>query len=520
VSIAIASRNTVGGATAAARNVISGNGQYGVQIAGTSSNQNVIAGNYIGTDATGAAKLGNTRYGVYLAAANNRIGGSAAGEGNVISGNGQGGIYLAGAGTTGNLIQGNRIGTNAAGTAALGNTSVGIDLRAPQTTIGGAAAGAGNLISGNRAAGIQVFGADATLNQIQGNRIGTDVTGMVDLGNSGAGVSIASGASGNAVGGTAAGAGNVIMGNTRGIIVAGTGTLRNAIRQNAISQNTALGVDLNGDNFTANDADDPDEGPNRLQNFPVVETAVLSGSTLTIHYGVPSVSPHSTFPLAVEFFLADADHQEGQRYLGGESYPASEPDSVVLTVSDISVGQRIVATATDLNGNTSEFSTSVTIAAALLAASLGAGHPVVDTLSGEDLQPVVWEAIAVWQSAGLDEARLTTLRSLTFEVRDLPGAYLGLATTDAITIDADAAGYGWQTNRAALDAPSQPSSLSLDPSSLDLLTAVLHEMGHVLGLDHDQDDLMADILLPGQRRLPTLSDIDEVLACGEWLEGR
>jgi hypothetical protein len=472
VSIAIASRNTVGGATAAARNVISGNDLYGVQIGGTSTNQNVIAGNYIGTDATGAAKLGNARYGVYLSAANNRIGGSAAGESNVISGNGQGGLYIVGSGTTGNVVQGNRIGTNAAGTAALGNTSVGIDLRAPQTTIGGAAAGAGNLISGNGAAGIQIFGADATLNQIQGNQIGTDVTGTMDLGNTGAGVSIASGAAGNTVGGTAVGAGNVIMGNTRGIIVSGAGTLRNAIRQNAISQNTALGLDLNGDNLTANDADDPDEGPNRLQNFPVIETAVLSGSTLTIHYSVPSVAPNATFPLAVEFFLADADNQEGQRYLGGESYPAPSPDSVVLTVGDILVGQQIVATSTDASGNTSEFSPSVVIAAPLLGASLPEGEAVV---SGID--------VAAWE-AGFE------LREAGFVTRD----------TDLVTRDG-----------------SRPSALD---SQLDLLTTVLDEMKHVSWLDHDTDggDLMAAVLQLGQKRLPTVTEVDEVLAIGDWLE--
>jgi hypothetical protein len=452
VSIATASRNTVGGATATARNVISGNGQHGVQIAGSSTNQNVIAGNFIGTDATGAAKLANDRYGVYVTAANNRIGGSATGEGNVISGNGQGGIYLAGTGTTGNVIQGNRIGTNAAGTAALGNTSFGIDVRAPQTTIGGTAAGAGNLISGNGAAGIHVFGSTA---------------------------------------------------------------IRNAIHQNSIFQNAALGIDLNGDGVTANDVGDPDAGPNQLQNFPVMTLAALSGGTLTINYSVPSVAPNSTFPLAVEFFLADADNQEGQRYLGGESYPAPGADSASFAVSGVSLGQWIVATATDADGNTSEFSVGVQIAAPLMAAteaeaSESAG---VTLMSLVQLEPLVDEAIQIWELAGLDAMRVAALRSLSIEVSDLPGRYLGLALPDRLILDADAAGWGWYTGLESPDA-----GLGNGDPSQDLLTAVLHEMGHVLGLDDVQDagDLMAGVLQQGQRQIPTLEAIDTILAQGAW----
>jgi hypothetical protein len=333
----------------------------------------------------------------------------------------------------------------------LGNTTFGIDVRAPQTTIGGAAAGAGNLISGNGAAGIQVFGSTA---------------------------------------------------------------IRNAIHQNSIFQNAALGIDLNGDGVTANDVGDPDAGPNQLQNFPVMTLAALSGGTLTINYSVPSVAPNSTFPLAVEFFLADADNQEGQRYLGGESYPAPGPDSASFAVSGVSLGQWIVATATDADGNTSEFSVGVQVAAPLMAATEAeAGQSAGVTLSLVQLEPLVDQAIQIWELAGLDAMRVAALRSLSIEVSDLPGRYLGLALPDGLILDADAAGWGWYTGLESPDA-----GLGNGDPSQDLLTAVLHEMGHVLGLDDVQDagDLMAGVLQQGQRQLPTLEAIDTILAQGAW----
>jgi hypothetical protein len=423
-------------------------------------------------------------------------------------------MYIAGSGTTGNQVQGNRIGTNAAGTAALGNTSYGIDLRAPQTTIGGTAAGAGNVISGNGTVGIQIFGSDATANVIQGNRIGTDASGTVNLGNTSAGVLLAGGAAGNTVGGTVAGAGNVIMGNkSRGITVSGAATVRNAIRQNSIFQNSSLGIDLNGDGVTANDADDPDTGPNQLQNFPVMTSAVLSGTTLTISYSVSSSIANSAYPLAVEFFRADADGQEGQTYLGGKAYLAPGGDTVALTVSGVSPGQLVVATATDANGNTSEFSSSTIVTEALLAPSAAdVETSQVTALDEPALTRVVWQAIAAWESVGLDAARVAILQSLSVEIADLPGRYLGWAAPDRIVLDIDAAGYGWYV--------AGESDIANLEFQMDLLSAVLHEMGHVLGLaDLDEAaDLMGRVLQPGTQYLPTAAHIDRILAGDDWLD--
>ena len=129
-----------------------------------------------------------------------------------------------------------------------------------------------------------------------------------------------------------------------------------------------------------------------------------------------------------------------------------------------------------------------------------------------ELIPLVWQAIAAWESAGLDAARLAVLQSLSFEIADLPGQYLGWATPDRIVLDIDAAGYGWHV--------ADGSEISNPESQMDLLTAVTHEMGHVLGLEDldDADDLMSGVLQPGMRHLPTTADVDRVLALSGWLD--
>src|SRR5207302_3060158 len=123
-------------------------------IALTGSNNQVL-GNTIGVDASGTRALRNT-YGVYVTGgSNNLIGGLAPGAGNVISGNFTGVVIFISSGTR---LQGNLIGTDAAGTYAVGNLT-GIDIRGTDTLIGGSAAGAGNLISGNLNIGVLISGS-------------------------------------------------------------------------------------------------------------------------------------------------------------------------------------------------------------------------------------------------------------------------------------------------------------------------------------------------------------------------
>jgi hypothetical protein len=239
-----ASDCTIGGAAAGEGNVISGNGFNGIEIAGAGCINNTIQGNLIGTNLTGTAGSGNGRDGILIraGAAGNTVGGTAAGEGNVISSNGLHGVDLFNAGTTGNVIEGNLIGTNAAGTSALGNRFDGVLIRggAPGNTVGGTAAGAENVISGNGAHGIEIVNPGTNANQIQGNLIGTNLAGTLAIANRGDGILIRGGAANTTVGGTAAGAGNVISGNlTHGIEIINAGTTGNQIQGNMIGTNLA-----------------------------------------------------------------------------------------------------------------------------------------------------------------------------------------------------------------------------------------------------------------------------------------
>src|SRR5256885_4864855 len=180
----------VGGSPPAARNLISGN-EFGVLISRASGN--AIQGNYIGTDVTGDSPLGNTASGVLIEnAKTNVIGGEIDGTGNLISGNENNGVTIFA--SSNDKVHGNFIGTNYDGTAALGNGFAGVEIEDVGDVIGGHLVGgstpaARNLISGNE---FGVLISRASGNAIQGNYIGTDVTGDSPLGNTASGVLIRS----------------------------------------------------------------------------------------------------------------------------------------------------------------------------------------------------------------------------------------------------------------------------------------------------------------------------------------
>jgi titin len=244
--------NIIGGTTAAQRNLISGNDIQGVSINGDQGppHHNIVLGNYIGTDAAGAAAIGNSCAGIGVGQSSH----SNVISGNLISGNinpgtphpfcGPGtvasGIGLF-AGATNNSLLGNLIGTDASGMLALANQWTGIDLNnAPGNLIGGADPGERNVVSGNLNMGI-TLGGGSNSNIVEGNYIGTNIAGTGALANGDDGIFIWD-SSNNTIGGLAA-ARNVISGNVQG----GVNIFANA---GATSSNNLVGGNFIGTDST------------------------------------------------------------------------------------------------------------------------------------------------------------------------------------------------------------------------------------------------------------------------------
>jgi hypothetical protein len=475
ISILGSPNNVIGGSSAAARNLLSGNQAYGVFILGAGSTGNVIQGNYIGTDVLGTQAIGNSLGINVESAINTMIGGTVAGSGNLISGNQYGLKFLYGA--TGNTIAGNFIGLNAAGNAAVPNVNYAVWLLAPNNIVGSTTAQGRNIISGNGVA-IEMVG-DGT--QILGNFIGTDSTGMTAIpnfsgindfgssglvigtsapgagnlisGNVGTGITLQNSTNaairgniiglnlagapffpqqagginllnttGTIVGGAGVGEGNVLSANGTGMIVNGisavilgnkigtdpsgsqprgngfygifalgpasvgdgTGSGANtiafnghkgvavlnganavAIRNNRIFANGELGIDLGDDGPTPNDPGDGDSGANGLQNFPLIRSTTVDTSNTNI-IGSFNSMPSTTYRL--EFYsnpaCSPSSYGEGRTFLGSAdvTMDSSGNASFNLTFPTVDPSEAVItSTATDPNGNTSEFSACATV---------------------------------------------------------------------------------------------------------------------------------------------------------------
>ncbi len=381
-----AAYNTVGGATGGAGNLISGNDQGGVAIRGIDAVGDVVQGNLIGTDVTGTKGFGNVYSGVYIgdwgnygdAASEATIGGTAAGAGNVISSNGNWGVWITGFGTTGVVVQGNMIGTDVTGTVALGNSNDGvqIDNGASGNTIGGATAASGNVISGNYQDGVVITGLGTDENQVAGNDVGTDRTGAAIVSNDGPGIDVAAGATNNTIGGSNAGAGNLITDNSGpGVDVTDT-SVGNQIAANRIFDNAGEAIDLGNDGVTYN-SPSPRQGPNNLQNFPVV-VATADGRFLGWLGGS---TPDATF--RIEFFASTSYGPGGsgaaQDYLGSMEVTTDATGEVNFAVPFAApAGLPVMtATATDPEGNTSEVSSP-------LSGGIQAGLETVGLAPGQE----------------------------------------------------------------------------------------------------------------------------------------
>jgi len=362
------------------RNVISGNGSSpgfaGIFMSDPGTNLNVIAGNYVGVDSSGAKALGNSGVGIYLAngAQNNRIGtdgnGTAdASKANVISANAYQGVAIqgtsTGANTTGNIVAGNFIGTNAAGTAVLGNLNNGIWINsgAQANRIGtngtdADSAGEGNVIAGNDFNGIAISDPGTSSNTVAGNWIGTNKTGKTVLANAENGVDIYNGAQSNQVGGSVALANVIGLNTLAGVAVTDPSTTGNSIRANIIFSNGGLGIDLGASGVQVNHAGTT-TGPNNLQNYPLI-TGGTPGST-TLVSGVLNSLPSTIYTL--DFYASTTPditfYGPGQRYLGSTTVTTDATGTANFSASlsaSTSTSDWVTATATDPTGNTSEFS--------------------------------------------------------------------------------------------------------------------------------------------------------------------
>ena len=372
IEVRKASTLYIGGPLSGEGNVISGNDSCGVCIHHTGAFLSRVEGNLIGTDKTGTNGLGNSDAGlIILDSRGNQIGETTPGARNIISANGSVGIVIAGVLSIGNLIEGNFIGTDISGTMNLGNSGNGMEISAAtETTIGGTAPYARNIISCNSSSGIQIDSSD---NRIQGNIIGSDITGTQDLGNLGEGIFLWSlFATDNQIGGTIDGSGNLIAYNhAEGVLIGFAASCsEHAVLGNSIHSNMGLGIDLStslwpGDGPTLNDPGDVDTGPNGFINHPVLAVAD-PGPPLTLINVFYNGTPNEEFRF--EFFInEEADltgYGEGGIYDGwapGTSDGSGNVDFSVYFDPPLEWGFSVSATATDTAGNTSEFSPVVYI---------------------------------------------------------------------------------------------------------------------------------------------------------------
>jgi hypothetical protein len=254
-------------------------------------------------------------------------------------------------------VEGNYIGTDVTGTHALGNHGAGVFMAVSTgNTIGGTTAATRNLISGNgqgngqgmyasgSLSGVVVLGGSGNI--VEGNYIGTDLTGTQAIGNHDAGVSVTTnhgfGGTGNTIGGTVPGAGNLIAYNDGDGVWVNTAA-GNAIHQNSIFANGGLGIDLLG-------------GANNSQAAPTLTSAVSSNGSITIA-GTLTSTANTTYTL--EFFSNPSGTSQGKTFLGFIKVSTDATGRATFTATfavALAPAQVITATATDPLGDTSMFS--------------------------------------------------------------------------------------------------------------------------------------------------------------------
>jgi hypothetical protein len=318
-----ASHNTIGPG-----NVLSNN-HNSISINGAETAYNVIIGNLIGTDPTGTFAQANSGEGIGVHGGHhNVIGGSAAADRNIISGNTCAGVWLGYPDAANNKVIGNYIGTDITGTKALANIGEGgvvIRSGAQRNYVGGETEGEGNVISGNERDGVYISDDGTKNNYVIGNYIGTDASGTISMGNGGYGVSVNWGAETNVIG-----PGNVIAFNGHtGVDIVGDTTIGTLITRNSIYANEEYGIQQSW-------------GGNKEFSAP---TITFIGSRSIRGTASPNAS--------MEIFSDEQD--EGSTFEGSTIADGQGNFTFLLPVGRFT-GPNVTATATDPEGNTSPFS--------------------------------------------------------------------------------------------------------------------------------------------------------------------
>ncbi|MBO4873687.1 MAG: T9SS type A sorting domain-containing protein [Bacteroidales bacterium] len=340
---------TIGGTTPAGRNIISGNTDYGLPLFGAGATQNVIIGNYIGTDVTGTLPLGNT-YGVLFddGSFSNRVGGDTDSERNIISGNVGYGVFFYNNGTNNNLLKNNFIGTDYTGRYAVANTAgIIIDGISYKNIMDG------NIISGNEQVGIGINITASDSNVIVRNYIGTDVDGN-PLPNGLDGIRISQGVQKTIIGGSPEEA-NIIANNGGcGVYITNDNSKYNLISCNSFYNNGGLAIDLFEPGVNLNDDLDEDEGANNKLNFPTIDEITFTDTAIRINGNLDVLRPQT---YKVEIYKASPDHSgfgEGMQYICTVNPCVRGAWSAYIT--GFNENDFFTTLAIDPENNTSEFS--------------------------------------------------------------------------------------------------------------------------------------------------------------------
>ena len=379
------------------------------------SNGTRLTGNRIGTNAAGTSAIGNHWAGVMVVrSADTMIGGAESGDSNVISSN-RTGVQIIGTSTAHrfNTLQNNLIGTNAAGDAVIGNSTNGVWIQGAHESrvVFNVIAGSGaQPVTEEDRDGIRVEYGDGT--QIWGNHIGTNMAGA-NMGSSGAGIRIDL-ASNTEIGAVGGAFGNTIAFNgAQGVVIVGGGS-GNSIQSNSIHSNGGIGIDLGDDGVTFNDGDDEDDGVNRLQNFPVITSVADKGTAATIT-GTLDSRPDTQY--RIELFSSgacdDSGFGEGETMLGSTSVTTDGSGDATFEISVGGAAGSITATATDPDGNTSEFSRCPTTVRGASIANPGSYvYGIAVAMHGEGAAETSWLSDLV-----LHNARTSSVPATVFFMR-------------------------------------------------------------------------------------------------------